>query len=379
MRLSKTVSVEEFQVVGRFESFRSTLLSADYAQHLGKPLAYWALPTDRRLPLALLGRKLGDLLNTPFASLSATPGIGRKKVASLLLLLARAANTDPAELPSDILDRTDGVAQQVEVLEADADIDRFTPAAVSEVSWAQWRASVVRHGLTGETLGRFAPSLQNMTRVVWNTPLGVYTSSTLAEIRSMKTHGEKRVGAILEVFYVAHSLVAGMGTCEHLLVRIVPRLIDRVDQWTGRALQRPGISSRQEIFAEFIQPLLGQIRIDAPQQVCAMAETRLGVNGPLTSVRQVARTMGLTRARVYQLLNEINDIMMVRWPTGRHQVHELREKYAAEAVDSDSAPDLRQFHAAVELFYPGSRRGAAGPLEQSIDALEQDEELLEVS
>ena len=36
--------------------------------------------------------------------------------------------------------------------------------------------------------------------------------------------------------------------------------------------------------------------------------------------------MGLTRARVYQLLNEINDIMTVRWPNGRHQMYELREK-----------------------------------------------------
>jgi len=379
MRLGKTVSVEELQVVSRFESLRKSLLSEAYADHLDKPLAYWALPTDRRLPLALLGRTLGNLLNTPFAHLSSTPGIGRKKIASLVLLLGRAANTDPAELPTDILALQDGAARQADCAGADVDVDRFDPSAVSEVSWAQWRASVVRHGLAGESLGRFAPSLQNMTRVVWNTPLGVYTSSTLAEIRAMKTHGERRVGAILEVFHVAHTLVAGMGTHNHLVVRIVPRLIDRVEQWIGRALQRPGIPGRQELFSELVQPLLEQIRIDAPQQVYSMAETRLGVNGPLTSVRQVARTMGLTRARVYQLLNEINDIMMVRWPTGRHQVHELREKYAAETADSDDAPDLRQFHAAVELFYPGSRRGAAGPLERTFDTFEQEEELLEVS
>ena len=50
------------------------------------------------------GARCGDLLNTPFAELSATPGIGRKKIASFVQLLARAANTDPAELPADILD-----------------------------------------------------------------------------------------------------------------------------------------------------------------------------------------------------------------------------------------------------------------------------------
>ena len=73
--------------------------------------------------------------------------------------------------------------------------------------------------------------------------------------------------------------------------------------------------------------------------------------------------MGLTRARVYQLLNEINDIMAVRWPNGRHQMYELREKLVSESKSMDSPPDLQQFFAAIELFYPGSRRGAAGPLE----------------
>ncbi len=49
------------------------------------------------------------------------------------------------------------------------------------------------------------------------------------------------------------------------------------------------------------------------------------------------------------------------------------------ALESDRTADLGQFHAAVELFYPGSRRGAAGSLEQAREMAEQEEELLEVS
>jgi hypothetical protein len=380
MKFGRTASAEDLQIVARFEGLRKLLLSGAYADHLDKPLAYWALPNDRRLPLALLGRPLGDLLNTPLAKLSATPGIGRKKVASLVRLLARAANTDPSELPGELVDPSDAAATaQADTTPPEAGNGHFDPMAVSEIAWAQWRATVVRHGMAAEPLGRLAPNLQTMTRVIWNTPLGVYTSSTLADIRAMKTHGEKRVRAILEVFHVVHTLVSGMGAQEHLLVRIVPRRIDRVEQWIGRTLQRPRVPDQQEIFTEFVEPLLGQIRVDASQQVIALAESRLGIGGPLTSVRQVARTMGLTRARVYQLLNEINDIMMVRWPTGRHQVHELRERFAAEPTDPDAAADLRQFHAAVELFYPGSRRGASGPLEETFDSVEQEDELIEAS
>jgi len=296
-------------------------------------------------------------------------------MASLVQLLARAANTDPAELPVDILDLPkcpDAAAPD------NGQGDCLDYANISEVTWAQWRASVVRHGLAGEALGRFSPSLRNMTRVIWNTPLGEYTSATLAEIRAMKTHGEKRVSAILQVFHAVHAIVAGMGTREHLVVRIIPQLIDRAERWTGRALQRPGIPCEEEIFANFVEPLLGQVRIDATRQVVTLAEHRLGVGGPITSVRQAARVMALTRARVYQLLNEVNDIMMVRWPTGRHQAHELRERCVAEAADVARAPDLRQFHAAVELFYPGNRRGASGPLEQVFDEAEEADELVEV-
>jgi hypothetical protein len=378
MRLVKTVSVEELQIVSRFESLRKLLLTDSYAELLDKPLAYWALPADRRLPLAFLGRTLRDLLSVPYVELSATPGIGRKKIASFVQLLARAANTDPADLPTEIIQYPLGNTNNGDANDV-VDGDDFDPMNISEVTWAQWRGSVVRHGLSGEKVGRFAPSLRNVTRVIWNTPLGAYTSMPLAEIRSMKTHGEKRIRALLEVFYAVHTIVAGMGTQEHLTVRIMPRCIDQVEHWIGRALQRPSIPDEQELLEKFVHPLLEQIRLDATQQIATLAENRLGITGPITSVRQAARTMGLTRARVYQLLNEINDIMMVRWPMGRHQSHELRERLLAETTDADRSPDLRQFLAAVELFYPGNRRGAAGPLELTEELVsEQEDELQEV-
>jgi hypothetical protein len=213
-----------------------------------------------------------------------------------------------------------------------------------------------------------------MTRVVWNSTLDTYAAMTLAEIRALKTHGEKRVRAILEVFHGVHALVSNMGVQEHLVLRIVPCLIDKVETWVGQALQTPGVPAEKEIFEAFVNPLLTQIQIDATRQIASLAENRLGINGPVTSVRQAARTMGLTRARVYQLLNEINDIMNVRWPLGRHQVYELSKKLHADSKATASATDLRQFRAAVELFYPGSRRGAAGPLERADEYGEESEE-----
>jgi hypothetical protein len=365
MKANRMMSIESLRVANRFEGLRRILKSDAYSEHLEKPLAYWALPTDRRLPLAFLGRTLDDLLDTPFVDLSETPGIGEKKIQSFVKLLARVANTDPADLPSDIIEPVRPTGSNGN-RSANGNGDGFDPATVSEVQWGQWRASVARHQLGGEILGRFAPSLQRVTKVIWGKSLGDYANLSLTEIRSMKTHGEKRVHAILEVFHCVHVMVAGMGSQSHLSVRIVPRLIDKVQQWTEQMLQTAGVPSEEAILENFMVPLLEQIRIDAPTQIANLAETRLGISVPITSVRQVARNMGLTRARVYQLLNEINDIITVRWPTGRHLVYELRHKFLTEAAQTLDGTDLKQFESAVELFYPASRRGADGALEQAI-------------
>ena len=362
IRPVRTPSLEEFYAAGRFASLRKLLLSDSFAPHLEKPLAHWAVPGDRRLPLALLGRTLGDLLRSPFEELAATPGIGRIKLQSFIKLLARVAKTNRAELefPADALSVGAGRAAA-----ETSGSDGFDPSTVSEVTWAQWRASVVHHGLGKEPLGRLAPTLRDLARTLWKTPLETYAAVTLAEIRSQKTHGEKRVRGILAAFHSAHGLVAKMGAQPHLVLRIVPRNVDAVETWVGRMLQNPGLPGPEEIFTGFVSPLLDQIRTDATRRIAALAENRLGMHGPITSIRQTARTIGLTRVRVYQLLNEINDIVNVRWPMGRHQVYELDAKFRAELARTEDPPALEQFHAAVELFYPRSRRGAAGPLERA--------------
>ena len=359
MRSEKVLSVEEVQVVGRFESLRDSLLLDRYAQHRNKPLAYWALPTDRRLPLALVRRTLDDLLGTPFAELSAIPGVGQKKILAFLTLLARAAATDPSELAA----AEPGNGRSTPA--GKPSTNGFDPATVSEVNWAQWRASVAQRGLGSEALGQFAPSLRNVTRVIWDTPLSAYADTTLEQLRSMKTHGQKRVRAILEVFYNLHQLVAEMGHRDHLVVRLVPRLIDGVESWILRTMQTPGLPSVEEIRQHFLSPLLEQIRIDTSAQITDIVENRLGIHGPPIGVRKAAETLGLTRARVYQLLNEAAEVIQVRWPGGRHQVLPLCDKFQAELNGTPDPPNLEQFHTAVELFYPGSRREAVEPLGES--------------
>ena len=67
------------------------------------------------------------------------------------------------------------------------------------------------------------------------------------------------------------------------------------------------------------------------------------------SVRNQSKSLGVTRARVYQMLEECHNVMSIRWPDGRRQLDEfaqwLDESYAS-AEAANLMASLR------ELLYP---------------------------
>ncbi|MBI3465217.1 MAG: hypothetical protein HY000_19500 [Planctomycetes bacterium] len=345
-------SVVEYQLESNFSHVRQRLLEEQFADRWNKQLAHWALPSDRRLPLALMGYTIREILDTPFEELYATPGIGQKKIHSLVVLLNRAANdrnpvtADPAPLPDD-----EGTPS-VDVPRADD--EQIDPAYVSESVWAEWRKTVESHGLGDEKLGRFAVSLQNLPRVLWDTPLRTYTGLTLAEIRKLKTHGEKRVRVILETFGALHQVLTPQARATHLEGRLLPREIRSVEDWLLRTLPNEGLPDADDILVSFIRPLLEQVRIDAGAQIADLGESRLGLSSTGRSVRQTAARLGLTRARVYQLLADIGAILDVRWPEGHYLVNHLRDRIARE---TRRQPASEPFFLAADLFFPSRRNG----------------------
>ncbi len=350
MKMNKVSSVEDYKIVSSFQSLRKTLLDDKFADRLEKPLAYWALPNDRRLPLAFLGRTIKDLLATPFEELSATPGIGQKKISSLVKLLSRATKDHPPAVPFGLTDLNEGAKKPVAVEKPEAEPTSFDPSIVSEALWSQWQEAVIEHGVGREKLGRLAPTLQALPTVIWHTPLENYVNHTVAEIRQLKTHGEKRVRVVLEVFYLVHEMLSGRATETHLSLRIVPKFIQPIESWIGQVLDRPGVPSPEEVRDHLAVPLLSQIEIDAGSTIHELSEGRLGIQGSPQSVRQQSKRMGVTRARVYQLLEDCSRVLEVRWPEGQQQFAQLAAKFQAEGTEQD---DLRLFRATQELFYPG--------------------------
>ena len=348
MKINRTSAVADYRLNSRFETIRKKLLLDPDAERLQKPLAFWALPSDRRLPLAFLDRTLAELLDTPFEELYQTPGVGQKKIDALVRLLARAAKD---EIPLEPAASTEAAAANPPV----EDDETFDPNRVSEAIWTRWRASVVRNELGEVPLGRYAPSLERLPRVLWNAPLETYLDLSLGEIRRLKTHGQKRVSAVLEVFESLNRVVGNLdpnrpGT---LAVRIMPPFVAQIEAWIFDVRFHAVAITPESLKTHFFAPLLEQVRSDAGEQVADLAAGRLGLGDTGDSVRQVARRLGLTRARIYQLLAEVGAVMEIRWPTGAAIVRDL--------VRSASAHELPQAEqerlvAALELFFPATRR-----------------------
>ncbi|MGQ9769168.1 MAG: hypothetical protein ACUVQG_01315 [Thermogutta sp.] len=346
--------LDELQLAMRFDELRKQLAEDRYRPIYNKTLAFWALRSDRRLPLALMSRTVEQIIASPFTDLAGTPGIGKKKLQGLLMLLERAANTDLSSVPLDV-----GEPVETEPKSADPEPEPlFRWEDVSELMWAEWRATVRKHGLQSIPLGRLSPSLKRVTRVVWHVPLGEFLDDTIADLREKRSFGERRLLALFEVFGVIHETLKNVEPQSHLAIELAPRRILAMQQWILKTWQAGKVPSEEEIKQNFISPLLEQARIDTAEQTVVMVEQRLGINGPPVSVRQLGRTFNLTRARIYQLFDELAEIMRVRWPLGRAYTQLLQSFIVYEYNRRGTGPDISQLTMAIEIFFPrsGERR-----------------------
>lgn len=347
MKMAKPITAEHFRLQNNFEAVRQMLLDERFSDRLDKPLAFWVLPSDRRLPIAFLGRSVRDILSTPYEQLCSTPGIGYKKIDSLVKLLHRATLNEPPGAAALMEPAPTG-----EIAEPAAEATApggFDPAVVSEALWQQWREGVRQYRLGHEKLGRLAPSLQSLPTVIWHTPLSFYTAYSLAEIRELKTHGEKRVRAVLEVFYEVNKMLSRLPADSSLSVRLVPKFVVAVESWIASAIASKELPAIEEIREHLVAPLLDQLYVDAGSMLRTLVEGRLGINGEPLSVQQQSRQLGVTRARIYQLFEECASIMNVRWPEGRPRMTAL----AAHLSERQAPPAVQRLVATLrDLLYP---------------------------
>lgn len=333
-------SAEEHALRARFQEVCAQLQDRDGDDRFEKPLAFWTLASDRRLPYALLERSVGQVVRTSFEELFATPGIGHRKLSSLVMLLERVR----ADLSVPVVAEQECVATQPIDHEG-----RFDANLVSEQHWTDWCTTVRRHHLEDEQLGRVAPALSSLPTVIWRTQLKYYVQRSLDELRGLKTHGEKRVAVVLEAFHSLHQALGAVKVNGRLAIGVSPAFLPPVEVWLREAIGSDVPVNLQDLRQHVALPLLNQVHLDAGDIVHRLAAGRLGVESEPESVREQARRAGITRARVYQLLDTCGDVMDVRWPAGRWQLATLATALTNRPIE----PEVRGYLAALQgLFYP---------------------------
>lgn len=345
--MNKALSAEGVKLKSDFEGARDTLQSDGFEDRLDKPLAYWAKPDDRRLPFAFLGRSIGELLDSSYEDLLATPGIGQRKIETLMTLLDRAIEQPPVTLFDD--PPKPGDDQEEEKYRP------FNASTVSDSEWSKWKETVRRHNLGHEPVGRLAPSLQGMPTVIWETPLAEYLGMSLSDLRTRKTHGEKRVAAILEVFYFIHRLLDGADTHGCYAIKLTPGYVADIESWIARVTQNGYLPNDDEIRNKLLDPVFHQILVDAGATPYDLICGRLGIDAEPENVREQSKKLGVTRARVYQILEDCQRVMHIRWPQGRGQLGVLLEKISTEAPDSPMVVLLNELRTLLFPPYAGGR------------------------
>jgi hypothetical protein len=287
-----------------------------------------------------------------------TPGVGHKKILGFFDLLKRAAKATTPDAPFGLVNDAQKRPR------ASAAPTGFDATIVSESLWAQWCETVQRYGLGPEKLGRLAPSLQALPTVIWHSRLEEYADRSLAEIRSLRTHGEKRVNAILEVFCTVHEALSTATLQENIDVIVVPRFVPPLSRWLMEAIAHPELPPVAELHKHIVKPTVNQIRIDLGDQVAGLAAARLCLDENAPSVKQQAETIGVTRARVYQLLEDCGKVMEVRWPEGRWLLAPLATRFGTSDPET-----IGLLHGIIDLFYPPEKPAMAAEIEREREPL----------
>ncbi|HZZ73834.1 MAG TPA: hypothetical protein VFE24_16395 [Pirellulales bacterium] len=330
----------EYPLRRKFASLQAQLQAPQYETLWQQPLGFWACDSDRALPIVLLDWTLGEVIHRSFAELRNLPRVGVKKLAGLLTLLGRAAQTTPAEERATALEAADRSATRLEPA-----TDEPLASDLNERIWQQWKATIVRHGLAGEPLGRFSESLQDLPKPLWSTALSEFLPLSLDGLRARKNYGTKRVTAILQVFGLLHSLFEHAAVC-HLCPRLIPNRLAAAESWLRNQREQARLPELAELNRDFLLPILEQVEHDLGREPRELLELRIGTRGAPLGVSEIASRLNLGLRRTYHILDLCSAALEIRWPQGGS----LLQQWSRQSAGDPSKELLCHLKAVAKVF-----------------------------
>ncbi|HWB00566.1 MAG TPA: hypothetical protein VG713_18865 [Pirellulales bacterium] len=263
------------------------------------------------MPRPLLAQPLRSVLSASVEELHALPAVGTRKLQTLTVLLQRIAS-GPSVAPGGTLSAGLGDPGA-----------SFDAAALTEANWEAWRQLVRRHLPVDEPLGRFTDSLRQLPRSIWWTPLDWYCRLSLAEMRRLRSHGRKRVAAILRVFNgLRIRLQAESGVTT---VWRSPR-ISAVEQWMAEIDEHSPAVGLETFEQRFVVPVVEQLAVDLGSRFARLVHAELrSRSGVVPITGQVTGPVGQeSRARIFQVMQNAGTALALRWPDAAGRISTLR-------------------------------------------------------
>jgi len=345
------------ELSARFQRLRHVLLQSGSHDVLARPLRYWATPSDRRLPTILLDNSVAELLEMPIAAMSDAPYVGPKKISALMDLLERAARA--ARSQGSAFDHSNEPDSQVRV-SAVTDAGTDFVLNLTEDAWREWCDLVIEHGLADEPLGRFARSLGDLARVLWDVPLRRFIGLTLAELKMLDGRSPHRVRQVLGVFHSLQDLLKALGPRpDHLDTRVLPRIALRLSAWASLACEGRVDLSVTELNRELVTPLMSQLHVDLGDRAGRLSDWLHRFFAALGSVGdpQLQEPQAALLIKQQFLLHEAQTALEIRWPDGLSWMLRLHEH--AERALCNSAT-IRAIDALIDLFFESPHQDFAG-------------------
>ncbi|MFV2068064.1 MAG: hypothetical protein ACC645_13910, partial [Pirellulales bacterium] len=166
---------------------------------------------------------------------------------------------------------------------------------------------------------------------------------------------------ILEDFWIVHEAVAEATVIQHLEIGFVPRFVGNLERAVTEMLDLTDTVSVRQVRSAIARPILDQIELDAGPTVWRLAADRIGIDGPVRGVRELAKRMGVTRARIYQLLEDCGKVMAVRWPEGEFALGSLAERLQTVPACKEA---LQIYMSLYSLCYPRSAHSIRLPADR---------------
>lgn len=303
----------------RHQSLRRALRQTA-RNRLEMPLSYWVWSEDRGVPLPLVRRTVGDLLEAEFDSLTRVPGVGVTKLAKLMDLLERVRAGDP---------------QTAEATAARAALRTHSAPPEAKRRAAQWAVdcrTILEAGLADRTLGLLVDSLGRLSRSLWDAPLGQFMQQTYDSLQSIPYFGKRRVETVVGLVNQTAER-ARAATRDLTIVDWHPSRIQAMETWLRDQLDLP-VSARRppldELRQGLVSPLIEQLEIDLGPRAATIAgyDWSLTVHRlqPVRASRRPrapAEIAAISRPRLFQLREELRRACAVRWPHGERLLAEL--------------------------------------------------------